>query len=973
MRPARLAHVATRSSSFTTPRLHLSRRWQSLNATNWSHGYTTSPDDAAKRSDKHKSRFNENAAWSGFLGGGGGQVAKAPKQENLKNDSKSVVVKEQGLPRQHKSHVNHDPDDLHQDRLAEDQTQELTRMEDDVLAQLGNSDNEGLAEELIATDQIHSLTHDTDMLQDAKEQTLAQFGSISQRLAALGATTSQASALQGHWVLLPRSSTTGEWESLDSGWLINYAALFARRLHGVDDLEPVISQRIRSIFVWLVHRMRESELETAEARMQVAVLQAIQMLRDSFPRAWPGLLTLVLRYMPDMAPAFIQASYPKIKPPFYMVADAIHFVMHFCVPGMHVQDKFGSRSKNTKDISPKDIVELILDIIPQCNHERTFLSYATIALLLDRIDLQTSYSLFTCLRSFDSDFGLFSPSTFADFFARHGEYESALEALELFLNAGGSVEESSFKRAAAKILRRSILHPQGYHDSGYIISRFMDMGSIIGLHFQTTLIANAFDSKDAPTALNIFSLMREQGIEPDAQAYTTLLRGLRASEDEALVDDILGLAWAKIEETKDNFLAAELLYWHYSQHVRSAEQTWDTSEKAKIHRAALQQLVTLYTRIFDTAPLEVLNFGYLAPPREHTPWASFDIRPTPFIMALMILAYTRAFVLLTENERRSQHGIGTNEQMYQHWHHVASRWTLHPEVPEWVKELFLQMMTQSSHTHNIFMHALGAQSATLYGAVTILQRMDAGTVNINTSTDTEGQVYRVEEVARPNLFTWSILLNAFARHGQCEAAEKSFQTMQEKGIAPGAAAWNTLVKSYAVRQDYNGVVSALKRKEAAGFGMDRGVVRVLTRIKNPDALKALLHREVDSRDTGVSDAKLLGIREENGKRADKYLSYKWRPDSKQAEGYEPGKGRRRVNYFDANRTSGLHKESWAVAEEDTTAQYWPVHGAAGTRAEVLEGQGSFVLKSEDEQDWFEDDDDQDFSVSPMDNLHGEKR
>jgi pentatricopeptide repeat protein len=503
----------------------------------------------------------------------------------------------------------------------------------------------------------------------------------------------------------------------------------------------------------------------------------------------------------------------------------------------------------------------------------------------------------------------------------------------------------------------------------------MEMGLQVGLYFQTTLIANAFDSKDAPTALNVFTLMREQGIEPDAQTYATLLKGLRHSKDEALINDVLGLSWAKVEETKDEFLANEVLYWHYAQHVRKASRTWAKDEKAKIHHEALQQLVSLYTAVFDRAPLDVLGFSHLVPLERWSPSASLGIRPSSFIMSIMILAYTRAMVLLTEDEDVAPRTVGTNYRMYQRWWHVATRWSLYPDIAPWIKNLFVDMM-KTPHTFNIFMHALGAQPATLYRAITILQRMDIGTIGIATHS-AESEYFEV--IASPNLFSWSILLNAFARHGETTAAEKCLQTMQFKNVVPDEALWNTLVKAYAMQQDTDGVVSALRRKEDAGWGMDEDVVRTLTRVKDRTTLTALLKREARGRDTEITDEKLLGRSGDKDGAKAKYMTHKWRPDEQQTVGYEPGVGSRQVNYFDANRTMGLRKESWSATEdEDGPVGFQPLgaNGDVGTR--VLDGRGSFTLKSDKEEDWFEEDDDDgeqdgDFSVSTMDDTSRDQR
>lgn len=319
----------------------------------------------------------------------------------------------------------------------------------------------------------------------------------------------------------------------------------------------------------------------------------------------------------------------------------------------------------------------------------------------------------------------------------------------------------------------------------------------------------------------------------------------------------------------------------------------------------------------------------------------------------MILAYTRAKVLVAEaadDEDDLPWQIGTNYRLYQRWWHVATHRGVYSDLPDWINHLFVEMM-KTPHTLNIFMHALGTQSRTLYHAIKVLQRMDTGHL---TMTTPEGDL--TAPIAAPNLHSWSILLNAFARHGQVEAAEKCFKTMRRKGVRPDETAWNTLVKAHAINQDPEGVMAVLRRKESAGFGMDHGIVRVLRRVKDHDKLKALLCEEVSHRETGVSDATLLGRGDAEEKKKKKKRS--WGPRDGEVVGYEPGVGKRAVQYFDANRTAGLHREAWSgVEEREDVVGYTPVGmRGVGGKGRILEGQGSFTLKSDDERDWFEDDD-----------------
>lgn len=49
---------------------------------------------------------------------------------------------------------------------------------------------------------------------------------------------------------------------------------------------------------------------------------------------------------------------------------------------------------------------------------------------------------------------------------------------------------------------------------------------------------------------------------------------------------------------------------------------------------------------------------------------------------------------------------------------------------------------------------------------------------------------------KPNICTYTALINAFARAGQCEKAEEMFELLQEAGLEPDVYAYNALMEAY---------------------------------------------------------------------------------------------------------------------------------------------------------------------------------
>lgn len=52
------------------------------------------------------------------------------------------------------------------------------------------------------------------------------------------------------------------------------------------------------------------------------------------------------------------------------------------------------------------------------------------------------------------------------------------------------------------------------------------------------------------------------------------------------------------------------------------------------------------------------------------------------------------------------------------------------------------------------------------------------------------------EKCKPNICTYTALINAFAKEGLCEKAEEVFEEMQEAGLEPDVYAYNALMEAY---------------------------------------------------------------------------------------------------------------------------------------------------------------------------------
>lgn len=52
------------------------------------------------------------------------------------------------------------------------------------------------------------------------------------------------------------------------------------------------------------------------------------------------------------------------------------------------------------------------------------------------------------------------------------------------------------------------------------------------------------------------------------------------------------------------------------------------------------------------------------------------------------------------------------------------------------------------------------------------------------------------EESKPNICTYTALINAFARAGLCHKAEQAFEELQESGIEPDVYVYNAVMEAY---------------------------------------------------------------------------------------------------------------------------------------------------------------------------------
>ncbi|MCJ1389236.1 hypothetical protein MMC18_002092 [Xylographa bjoerkii] len=362
------------------------------------------------------------------------------------------------------------------------------------------------------------------------------------------------------------------------------------------------------------------------------------------------------------------------------------------------------------------------------------------------------------------------------------------------------------------------------------------------------IILNAMEAGDLNTAWRSHGIATENGLAPDAGTYTALLKGIQHGDNRNNVWLIYKEAKLGGWLSKSPRLKFELLYAIY------------LSENGKYRDKPYSNLFPYYREFFDTRPLQELGIFhsqqgyYIAEGGQH-------VEPSVHALGLILLAW------LTENRDNGPLLAAYERYVYYTKHN-------HPLIAQ---------LAQTDHTANAFIVAFGQSPQTVHICTQVVQDMlkaqvvkidasqsfptdsgvsrsngDAGDLNeasnsehVKWRTGAAGAAgtsirnlknYEIRHIAPPTVQTWNILLFAFIRNRQSDAAEKVLALMEARGQKPDRVTWTSLLNGYARMQDFPGTIGTLERMNQAGFKEDEWTVKALSRVVDRVALLRAFER-----------------------------------------------------------------------------------------------------------------------------------
>ncbi|KAK0635633.1 hypothetical protein B0T17DRAFT_466246, partial [Bombardia bombarda] len=365
--------------------------------------------------------------------------------------------------------------------------------------------------------------------------------------------------------------------------------------------------------------------------------------------------------------------------------------------------------------------------------------------------------------------------------------------------------------------RKSLEDRNNAELSTQLYEGILELGLTPNLAHYTTIILNMFRAGQSRTAWHIYSLMREQGIEPDAHLHSVLLTGSKRATTLESIDRII----REVAESKHG----DAVIWNDLLHsillVAIAESKAQQVKPPRVI-TAFPFMLQAYAKFFDLEPLNRLtptDLGrHLQDARDvaeanrgQWEWLSDAtsllravpdsptqdlLKPNLDTLLIMLVGYikgiTKAYNIIA---------------FYSHFRQLLKSGD--PVAVQFVRE-------KGTILYDMVIKAIMEWPGMLRVSLDVISDMLKDAAAASAAAAAGEDPDSVPRHPAPSVYTWSILLNGFMYHRQHKQGERIIQMMREHGISPNIVTWNTLAAGYARDQNPAKTVSALHRLERYG-------------------------------------------------------------------------------------------------------------------------------------------------------------
>ena len=442
-------------------------------------------------------------------------------------------------------------------------------------------------------------------------------------------------------------------------------------------------------------------------------------------------------------------------------------------------------------------------------HRNRYFHQKAIWLILDHCNEDQLRSLFRCLLTYNLPLTSHTLLHFAENFMDLGQFELSLEIIRSAVNVGGHLSQYALQSSCVRLLRTSPPEPV-YKIQAQTANELLNMNIKPRVPLWTCIILNAVNGKDYKEAWRWYDAGISDGLKPNLETFTVLLKMAKDGNDQDVLYRVTEDAWREEILPNNLDLVFDLL------HTRLLLGTQQLNVASGGNWTSFRELIHVYSQYCDIEPLQELGIK-VDPILCQEQGGRRLPAPTPTIVSIILLAYIR----------RTQ-GRKVVKDMYDRYSNLVK--SGHPIIAP---------IANTDHIGNAFVLALGSSLDTLHHCAGVVKDMLQSSP-IGSSPSSAFPSTTPHQTGQPTLQTWNIMINAYMKHRNIEAAEKVLSILRNRNFKPSVFTWSHLIRGYADQQEVDKVVGALKAMKEADIEYNEYTIAYLQRLHNkPRFFKAL--------------------------------------------------------------------------------------------------------------------------------------
>ncbi|KAI6248633.1 hypothetical protein HI914_03576 [Erysiphe necator] len=536
---------------------------------------------------------------------------------------------------------------------------------------------------------------------------------------------------------------------------------------------------------------------------------------------WLEFFAKVLYSHPTRALEVLEA-FARILPKFLCIPQtAIADILH-CIIVHYFQDAKSTESEDLMHVATR-IIDLLYTIpsslvLPLSDH--------CVFLLLSNLPRPYLEDFYVYLSKNNAKVSIWTIMQFSSRLAKAGLLDLAFEAIQRLTGTNCHLNRPNSLSVFTSVLHHSHHDPKIPSDTLKIFKYLISSGVKPNIFLYNVVLHSLIEGQEAQSAWAFYERMIQESIEPDVTTYSILLNDAKRRADTPTITRIIQIV--RQHGKTSGYIITDIIHAIFLLHQKPLSQSKSNVEHMN-SQAVFDQMLQLYVEYFKLDKL-----FKLIPGLSHAYKLSSNLdssRPLWDPPAPTLCVMITGFLAIVDS-------IGA-KNFYENFKNLVL--TGHPAVASLVRTTYIynvilmcfyKFEDRAKDAPDVIANMLSYDKENNIkdksSETTSIASADHKTPKNNSNVNFSGVV--PHSPAKPDVYTWSILVKIFMRLRLTRSAEKVLGMMVRRNIQPEMVTWTSLIAGYARMQDPIMTANAVNRFEEAGFESDDYILRVLSKV-----------------------------------------------------------------------------------------------------------------------------------------------